>query len=422
LASAGLDVLRGASLHVEAGELVGLVGENGSGKSVLMRIIVGVLARDAGTVERPARLGYCPQVPLLWDKLTIDEHFLVFAEAYGLDDAAAARTRDELLEELSFAKSIGYRVEDLSGGTRQKLNLALALLHMPELLLLDEPYAGFDWETSCASGRWPRSAAGRAWGFSSSATAGRARAAHTRLRAPRRSLRSRMTRTAAFAREQLRAPFTLALLVAVPTVFVFVSSGVLADFAEALGGGLAADAASALSAGWAAAFIAGTLGFFQAASSRGADRRLALAGAGPYSVAVSRISASLALALVAAAAGFAALVLRTGVAHPWHAAAAVLAFALIYVAVGIVIGSLIASPLEGSLAVAFVFLLDMFSGPGMAEQAAPYSLSCKAADILITAGLGRGSSGEDWLKLAAVVAAALAVSLAAFAWTARRRA
>ena len=142
-----LEVLRGASLHVGAGELVGLVGENGAGKSVLMQIIVGLLARDAGTVERPARLGYCPQLPLLWDKLTVAEHFELFAQAYALDDGAAIRSRDALLEELSFAKYLDYRVEELSGGTRQKLNLALALLHEPDLLLLDEPYAGFDWET-----------------------------------------------------------------------------------------------------------------------------------------------------------------------------------------------------------------------------------------------------------------------------------
>jgi hypothetical protein len=147
-----------------------------------------------------------------------------------------------------------------------------------------------------------------------------------------------------------------------------------------------------------------------------------LAGTGPTRVALSRLSASLALAVVAAAAGFAALVVRTGVTHPWHAAAAVLGFSLIYVAVGIVIGSLIASPLEGSLAVAFVFLLDVFSGLGMAEQAAPYSLSRKPADILIAAGLGQASPDEDWLKLAAVEATALAASLAAFAWTARSRA
>jgi ABC-2 type transport system ATP-binding protein len=140
-------VLRGASLEVGGGELVGLVGENGSGKSTLLQIIVGLLARDAGTVERAERLGYCPQNPLLWDKLTVAEHFELFAEAYGLDAVDAARSREALLAELGFGRFLGYRVEELSGGTRQKLNLALALLHEPRLLLLDEPYSGFDWET-----------------------------------------------------------------------------------------------------------------------------------------------------------------------------------------------------------------------------------------------------------------------------------
>jgi hypothetical protein len=231
-----------------------------------------------------------------------------------------------------------------------------------------------------------------------------------------------MTRTAAFAREQLRAPFALTLLVAVPAVFVVASAGVLSDFARALGGSLGGDAASALGAGWAAAFIAGTLGFFQAASSRGADRRLALAGAGPARVAGSRIGASLALAVVAAAAGLIALQLRAGVAHPWHAAAAVLGFALIYLAVGVLIGSLVTAPLEGSLAVAFIFLLDVFSGPGMAADATPYSVSRKAADILIAAGVGQASSTSDWVKLGAVVAVALAAAFAVFVLSARSRA
>lgn len=140
-------VLRGASLMVAPGELVGLVGENGSGKSTLMQIIVGLLGHDAGTVQRPARMGYCPQLPLLWEKLTVDEHFELFAQAYALVPDTAVAARDALLEELQFAKYLTYRVEELSGGTRQKLNLALALLHEPQLLLLDEPYSGFDWET-----------------------------------------------------------------------------------------------------------------------------------------------------------------------------------------------------------------------------------------------------------------------------------
>ncbi len=142
-----IPVLRGASLEVRAGELVGLVGENGSGKSTLMQIVVGLLKRDGGEVERPGRLGYCPQVPMLWDKLTADEHFELFARAYGLDDDARERAVAGLLDELQFAKYRSYRIEELSGGTRQKLNLALSLMHEPELLLLDEPYSGFDWET-----------------------------------------------------------------------------------------------------------------------------------------------------------------------------------------------------------------------------------------------------------------------------------
>ena len=141
------EVLRGASLQVRPGELVGLVGENGSGKSTLMQVIVGLLARDGGTLERPERLGYCPQQPLLWDKLTVAEHFELFTKAYRLDEQAALASRDGLVGELGFGKYLDYRVEELSGGTRQKLNLALALLHEPQLLLLDEPYAGFDWET-----------------------------------------------------------------------------------------------------------------------------------------------------------------------------------------------------------------------------------------------------------------------------------
>jgi ABC-2 type transport system ATP-binding protein len=142
-----IPVLKGASIEVRAGELVGLVGENGSGKSTLMQIVVGLLERDAGEVERPERLGYCPQLPMLWEKLTVDEHFQLFARAYGLGPEAAESAVARLLEELRFVKYRSYRIEELSGGTRQKLNLALSLMHEPQLLLLDEPYAGFDWET-----------------------------------------------------------------------------------------------------------------------------------------------------------------------------------------------------------------------------------------------------------------------------------
>jgi ABC-type multidrug transport system ATPase subunit len=142
-----VEVLKGASLMVCQGELVGLVGENGSGKSTLMQIVVGLLARDGGSVRHEGRLGYCPQQPMVWEKLTVQEHFELFARAYGLDEERREEAAEGLLSELQFERYRGYRVEELSGGTRQKLNLALALMHEPRVLLLDEPYSGFDWET-----------------------------------------------------------------------------------------------------------------------------------------------------------------------------------------------------------------------------------------------------------------------------------
>ena len=156
-------VLQGASLEVRPGELVGLVGENGSGKSTLMQIIVGLLKRDGGSVELDGALGYCPQLPELWDKLTVAEHLRMFAAAYRLDEATAKASTDRLLEELGFRRYLDYRVEALSGGTRQKLNLALALLHEPQVLLLDEPYAGFDWETYLRFWEMSARAAPTAW-------------------------------------------------------------------------------------------------------------------------------------------------------------------------------------------------------------------------------------------------------------------
>ncbi|WP_406341107.1 ABC transporter ATP-binding protein [Streptomyces sp. NBC_00648] len=137
-------VLRGVSFSVEPGTLVGIVGENGSGKSTLLRVLGGQLAADAGQVERRGTLGYCPQATVLNDALTVDQHLRWFRTAYRLDGTGRA---DELLDELRFAEYRHTRVEVLSGGTRQKLNLTLALMHDPDVLLLDEPYQGFDWET-----------------------------------------------------------------------------------------------------------------------------------------------------------------------------------------------------------------------------------------------------------------------------------
>ncbi len=142
-----LSVLEGADIDLEPGEIVGLVGENGSGKSTLMKILVGDLIPDAGLVQRRGSLGYCPQVPVLYERLTAGEHLELFGAAYGLDEGELGRARHEMYDRLDFGRFADTRVEEMSGGTRSKLNLSLAMVHDPDLLLLDEPYAGFDWDT-----------------------------------------------------------------------------------------------------------------------------------------------------------------------------------------------------------------------------------------------------------------------------------
>jgi ABC-type multidrug transport system ATPase subunit len=137
-------VLRGVDLEVAPGTLVAVVGENGAGKSTLLQILAGTLAADGGTVSVRGRIGYCPQEPVLNGGLTVDQHLRYFAAAYRLPSLDRG---EELLELLGFGDYRARAVEELSGGTRQKLNLTLALLHDPEVLLLDEPYQGFDWET-----------------------------------------------------------------------------------------------------------------------------------------------------------------------------------------------------------------------------------------------------------------------------------
>src|SRR5262249_36246924 len=140
-------VLGGADLVLYPGEAVGLVGENGAGKSTLMKILVGALAPDAGSVTRVGRLGYCPQEPVVYERLTCDEHFELFGHAYGMAPAQERRSRRDLYEALGFERYAATRAGQLSGGTLAKLNLGLALLADPAVLLLDEPYAGFDFDT-----------------------------------------------------------------------------------------------------------------------------------------------------------------------------------------------------------------------------------------------------------------------------------
>lgn len=140
-------VLSDADLTLHPGEVVGLTGENGSGKSTLMKILVGEMRADRGTIVRGGRLGYCPQKPLVYDRLSCDEHFDLFGRAYGLTDHARAESQEAIYDELGFKRYARTRADQLSGGTLAKLNLGLALLADPEVLLLDEPSSGFDWDT-----------------------------------------------------------------------------------------------------------------------------------------------------------------------------------------------------------------------------------------------------------------------------------
>lgn len=145
-----VEVLTGAEIQLSPGEIVGIVGENGSGKSTLMQILVGALAPDQGEVHRAGRVGWCPQETLLYERLTVTETFELFGEAYGMEGAAIEDARDRLAGQLGFSEYLDYRIDRLSGGNRQKVNLAVSVMHDPAVLLLDEPYTGFDWETYLA--------------------------------------------------------------------------------------------------------------------------------------------------------------------------------------------------------------------------------------------------------------------------------
>jgi ABC-2 type transport system ATP-binding protein len=145
--------LRGLSFGVEPGQMFGFVGPNGAGKTTAMRIVLGVLAADAGEVrwrDRPIdaatrrRIGYMPEERGLYPKMKVGEQVSYFAELHGLDAGAAAAATDRWLVRLGIAERREDRVEKLSLGNQQRVQLAVALVHDPELLVLDEPFSGVD--------------------------------------------------------------------------------------------------------------------------------------------------------------------------------------------------------------------------------------------------------------------------------------
>jgi hypothetical protein len=167
--------------------------------------------------------------------------------------------------------------------------------------------------------------------------------------------------------EYARRPLNLVLLAAVPIVFVAMSAGALADFGRILGAETSLGQLEAATAGWAAAFLAGVAGYFHVAGSREADRRLAAAGSATARVVTARLTSSLLLAAVATTGALLALAVRTDLADPARVIGATAMFAVIYLGIGATIGALMRSEVNGSLVLIFVWMFDVFLGPGMGQ-------------------------------------------------------
>jgi ABC-2 type transport system ATP-binding protein len=145
--------LDGVSFSVDPGRMFGFVGPNGAGKTTAMRIVLGVLEPDRGEViwrGRPVdfatrtRFGYMPEERGLYPKMRVRDQLVYLATLHAIDEGAAGRAADVWIERLGLGERAGDRVEQLSLGNQQRVQLAAALVHDPELLVLDEPFSGLD--------------------------------------------------------------------------------------------------------------------------------------------------------------------------------------------------------------------------------------------------------------------------------------
>ena len=142
------EALHEVSFDVRAGELVAVVGPNGAGKTTLLSIIAGAQSASGGSVsgaavaEGAGRIGWAPQQPALYSKLTVRENLRLFARLEDVSDGDAAVAR--MLEQTGLSERADERVQSLSGGNRQRVNVALGLLADPRVLALDEPSSALD--------------------------------------------------------------------------------------------------------------------------------------------------------------------------------------------------------------------------------------------------------------------------------------
>jgi ABC-2 type transport system ATP-binding protein len=148
--------LDGFDLTVEPGEVVGLIGHNGAGKTTFLEVVSGLLRPDAGRVtvcgidvrQHPRRvralLGVAPQELALYPRITVREHLVLFGRLAGLNPARLRREVDIVSQEMLLTELLDRRVAELSGGQRRRVQTAAALVHRPPVLLLDEPTVGAD--------------------------------------------------------------------------------------------------------------------------------------------------------------------------------------------------------------------------------------------------------------------------------------
>jgi ABC-2 type transport system ATP-binding protein len=137
------EALRDVSFSARAGEMVAVIGPNGAGKTTLLSLLGGVQRPSSGAIVRSGgAVGWAPQQPALYSKLTVSENLRLFARLEGVADPEAAVAR--MLEQTGLAERAHERVQQLSGGNRQRVNVALALLADPPAILLDEPSSALD--------------------------------------------------------------------------------------------------------------------------------------------------------------------------------------------------------------------------------------------------------------------------------------